>query len=190
MESESFKIVCSDGQSVLMDRARLENLLDKMPTLRHLFFGHPQMRQTDLEVQDGFQVVKIPDSLEVTKKAFVEAIHAVFELRSLPALTGVELDLELKLLMDTLFALGGCDEFENRFREHKKQIALQSESAVSYYNPMTPEEDVKQLYHWASLPTSNGLSADFLVNQGLSFTQMAQAHGNPYLLYRKLKSAP
>jgi len=184
---ELFMIACSDEQIVLMGKDRLDNLLDKMPILRFLFFGHPDMEQKQLEVRDGLRVVKIPDSLRVSKEAFLEAVHAVLGLHSLPALAGCDLDLALKPLHDTLSTLGGCDEFDNRVRVHKEQMS----SAVPS-NPMTPQEDVNQLYNWTT-HKENTYPPDHLASQGFSFTTVFTEHGTGnlnYLLYRKRKDAP
>jgi len=129
---EFFWIVCSDGAAIPMEGARLGSLLDKMPTLRFLFFGHPQMQPKFLKIRDGAKVVEIPPDLGVTKDDFLAVVHAVLELCPLPA----GRDPQFNPLITTLSALGGCVELEDRIRE---QVAA---------NPLTPAEDGKEQYYW------------------------------------------
>lgn len=124
-------IQCSDDETIAMEGKRLNKILDAMPTLRFLFFGHPGMQPKVLEQRDGASVLVIPDLLKVSKHDFIALTTAFFDVTSLPV-PGSD---GMEKLLRTITTLGGCDNLESRIRE-------------PFTLPTMPSEDVTELFHW------------------------------------------
>lgn len=130
-------IGCSGSGYVSMSEDRLESLLDKMPTLRFLLWGHPRMKTKDVEERaDGTQILEIPRELQVSKKSFVLLVNCALGVEPLPA-RGV-VGSRWTELVETITTLGGCEELEERFQEH-------------HFNPLTPEQDTNGDFEWQAL---------------------------------------
>ena len=121
-------IRCSDDGCLILDKDKLEQVFDKMPTLRHLLIGHPTMKPDQAEEQkDGTTLLIIPEELSVSKISFIRLIQCLSRGNSFPNLTIHDV-LDLKVTMTTL---GGCQELEDRLQNHVP-------------DPMSPQEDKRE----------------------------------------------
>ena len=147
--SKNFYIGCSGNGYISIGEERLEELLGMMPTLRFLLFGHPNMKQNNPKIlKNGTQVLEIPNELQVSKTSFLLLVNCIFQVEPLPrrlvnnGIGGTRMDK----LIETMTTLGGCATLEERLREH------------SYSNPLFPDEDVQERFHWLTLRKKSYLS--------------------------------
>eukprot|EP00977_Amphora_coffeiformis_P011357 scaffold2742_cov167-Amphora_coffeaeformis.AAC.7 len=166
-----------DG-NIVMDGQRLEHLLDKIPTLRFLLFGHPDMQAKDLpEHTDGAKVVSLPEFLSVSKFEFISIIHAILGLSPLP----VPDSFEMKSLLKNLTLLGGCEELEHRIRQARET----RENA----SPHVPAHDLEEQYQWQIINHRMDLPGSLVMHQqGYSLTKFEmdpKDDSRVYLYYRK-----
>lgn len=151
---EMYLLKFSNKDAMLpMNGARLTRLLDKMPTLRYLLFGHPSMQKKKLQEQDGAKVLELPSFLDIEKDSFVQLLHVIEELEPIPASCYKKFSTMIK----TLTNLGGCEELEQRMR---KKYAT---------NPQCPDEDFQQLFEWKAANITEGNSLT-LVDSDLEVT--------------------
>jgi hypothetical protein len=118
-----------------MDGARLEILVENMPTLQFLLFGHPNMQSKTVgKVNDGSVLLEIDPALGVSKSSFVLLLNCLFRAQSLPPRSGG--NSRRDELVETIATLGGCASLERRLREQGE-------------NPLTPAEDTTGAYCWS-----------------------------------------
>ncbi|CAB9524362.1 expressed unknown protein [Seminavis robusta] len=135
--SKYYWIGCSGSGYVCMSEERLGSLLDMMPTLRFLLFGHPRMQPKKLQQStDGATLVEISHELEISKKSFILLVNCVLGAEPLPA-RGTP---KLTQLVDAMTTLGGCEQLEASLKN------LQT-------NPLTPQDDTNNEYVWHVLQT-------------------------------------
>jgi hypothetical protein len=128
----------SDEGYVVMSEDRLEKLLDLMPMLRNLLFGHSQMKAKELKhsAVDGAPVLEIPSLLPVTLKSFLFLTSCVLEESPLPHRPSRSSPpSRLEELLETMNILGGCDALTLRLQDVSNNLS-------------TPEEDTEDLFVW------------------------------------------
>jgi hypothetical protein len=137
-QQDNYWICCSDGGHVFMKGGDLEKLLDAMPTLRFLLFGHPNMQPKPLEknANDGSILLEIDPALEVSKSSFILLVNCLFNTTALPPRTAE--GSRLLELEETVRTLGGCDDLEKRLKDCST-------------NPLTPKQDTTAAFDWTIL---------------------------------------
>lgn len=140
-------IKCSDGGMLTIGEDRLEDFLDKMPVLRSLLFGHPQMAPRELGIRpdDGAKILEIPPNLAVCKRSFLLLLQCALDLKPLPPRNAKG---QLLALEEAIAVLGGCQDLEARLYNHQPN---------ANYNPLTPAEDVECLYYWKVVSTTSSI---------------------------------
>ena len=110
-------IQTSDGRCLAMSSEGVDILLDMMPTLSFLFFGHPQMRTKVLKTtKDGTEILEIDPALQVSQSSFILLLTCARGAAPLPHKWDVHRLMELE---KTMVKLGGCESLEKRLRDHR-----------------------------------------------------------------------
>ena len=177
-EEQHYWISCSDGGHVFMKGEHLETLLDAMPTLRFLLFGHPNMQTKALEKNenDGSILLEIDPALEVTKSSFILLVNCLFKTKPLPSRTD---ESRLTELEETVRTLGGCDDLEKRLKDCSA-------------NPLIPKEDTSDSFEWTFLETETYMPIDEddvrkLREAGFSYCSWAKDGSLNRHIFRKSK---
>ena len=140
-DSHSFYYVsCSDGL-VTIDKNRMGALCEKMPVLRSLLFGHPNMQKKTLKGLDGTPVLEIPVQLQVNMRCFTLLMTCALDIqRRLPSRASEASALEE--LEETMYKLGGCATLESKLHNHNFFVLPADE------NPKSPAEDTNNRFLW------------------------------------------
>jgi len=125
----------------------LNRLVELMPTLGHLLFGHPEMQQKKRAIGDGgMRVVQIPEGLGVTRDSFMSLMICALELgqTDIPEDSG-----EREALLDTSVVLGGCERLNELLSLKKEQVSAQEERLERAMGEVTTmEADVDRVFEW------------------------------------------
>uniref|UniRef100_A0A7S1VM44 Uncharacterized protein n=1 Tax=Grammatophora oceanica TaxID=210454 RepID=A0A7S1VM44_9STRA len=132
-EDKVFLLKFSDGHHVPLTVERLKKLVDLLPALPFLLFGHPNMKRKPLKrhPQSGMLVVDFPEICGVGSADFTMIYHFALGLRPISEFTGNRDEFYAMLSY-----LGGCEYLET---------ALASEDP----GPTLPHQDAdEQQYLW------------------------------------------
>jgi hypothetical protein len=162
--TKTYWIDCSDTGHVVMDDIRLEAMFEKMPTLKFLLMGHPNMKAkaTRQNEETGAEILTIPAELEISKSSFLLLVNCLFGAVPLPRPAAPE-SRHLELT-ETIATLGGCQELELQIQHLR-------------CDPTTPEDDVHQEFYWANLPGYTGTQTTTVFNmreQGYSWVKSVE----------------
>lgn len=134
--TKMYWIECSGTGLVAMDDVRLDVMFEKMPSLKFLLMGHPNMKKKDLRRnKDGTEILVIHKELGISKSSFVLLVNNVFN-----NITHPHHESRLDELIDTIVTLGGCSSLEHHL------------TCKQQNNPMTPSEDVDHKFDWMTIP--------------------------------------
>jgi hypothetical protein len=172
-----YKIQCSDGGLIAISMERITKLLEMMPILRSILFGHPQMKTKKLTTdKDGVEIVNIPHEFQVTVEDFALLIRCALEYQPIPVRT-VQESSQHATLVDTIAKLGGCEKLERHLYDKDTVV-----------NPTTPEEDFHEQFMWkyVQLSVFNNATydeAETLALNGWSFTKSIKLNSQQLCLY-------
>ena len=176
-------IQSSDGGVIVMSGNRLKRILDKMPVLRFLLLGHPDMQPNKLkELKNGAKLLVIHADLEVSEQDFINLVHAILDVRSVPDPETVQ----GQAIWNTITKLGGCKDLENRIRRQGAATHSTKET------PMVPVDDVDGEYLW-HMETRAGAFGSFyndgmkLAEKGFGFTKFEVVEDQHIYHFRKKK---
>ena len=164
-------IQTSDRRCLAMSEGDVDNLVQEMPTLSFLLFGHPQMQPKTLKKsKDGIEILEIDPALQVSRASFIFLVNCLRGATPLPARAD---ESQSKDLAETMVTLGGCESLEQRLRDQST-------------NPLTPEEDTEDKYLWQVIHQSEfsnfSIPPDY-ANAGYTFAAMGTKGYNMHQYY-------
>lgn len=136
-EATMYWIKCTDNNMIPMTKKDLHGLMEKMPCLRNLLFGHPDMQQKQLDFIEGVPILEIPPFLRVNRVCLLDLVRIMKGMTRLPE----EGSSEFFVLSQTIVDLGGCEYLEEKMRNAVAEKETKGP-------PSTPWEDLKEEYDW------------------------------------------